>query len=465
MLRILAVLIPVILIACSKDRPTPVAPAGKAVASQAPPAPTNLRFEALTDSSARVRWDASDEATDYDVNYKKAQGGRWTNEPHTGIRLYNTIYDLEPDTEYRWAVRAENSAGASEWVFGPNFTTSIDSGGGDQNQDGQGGHSAAADDSTTTDKETPLDKPTESKFSITLYWDDTCLPHCISAIEDAAAKWETVVIGDLQDGPLKGPNVSSNIPDDAIIDDIAIAVRIHDFDPYKGNAPIAFAWYDYESLRSPEQYSEDIGLPTFGAIYLPDILKYRVDENGNPIEVDSWRKEWRKQWEYYFINHLALHEIGHVLGLVPADDYSGVHGKFYGSRSINTWAQYAPAQLIRNYVPVSRSHWGNGEGLADIDQYILTNSVMSDLRIQHEDLFGTPIYLSSPNEFAADVIITDLDAAALLDLGYTVDMSKTEPLVVRLGDTVWGKANAHAWPMCGGVVTTNDLTSRVLGAD
>ena len=310
----------------------------------------------------------------------------------------------------------------------------------------------AADDSTTTDEETPLDEPTESKFSITLYWDDTYPPHCMSAIEDAAAKWATVIIGDLQDGPIEGPNVSSSIPDDAIIDDIAIAVRIHDFDPYKGGGPTAFALYDYEALRSPEQYSEDIGLPTFGAIHLPDILKYyRDDGNGNPIEFVT-------EWEYEFINWLALHEIGHVLGLVPADDYSGVHGKFYGSRSVNTWDQYAPAQLIRNYVPVSGSHWGNGLGLIDIDQYILTNSLMSDLRIQYEDLFGTPLYLA-PNKFAAEVIITDLDAAALFDLGYTVDMSKTEPLVVRLGDTVWGKANAHAWPVCGGVTTTNDLTS------
>ena len=99
------------------------AAAGKAVAAlDAPPAPTNLRFSALTDSSCRVRWDASERATDYDVNYKEL-GGKWTNEPHKGIRLYNTIYDLKPSTTYRWAVRAENPDGASEWVFGPNFTT------------------------------------------------------------------------------------------------------------------------------------------------------------------------------------------------------------------------------------------------------------------------------------------------------------------------------------------------------
>ena len=99
-------------------------PRGKAqVSLAAPAAPTNLRVEAVTDSSGRVRWDAAEGAADYDVNYKPAVGGRWTNEPHRGTGLYNTIDDLAPGTEYRWAVRAENSDGRSAWVFGPNFTT------------------------------------------------------------------------------------------------------------------------------------------------------------------------------------------------------------------------------------------------------------------------------------------------------------------------------------------------------
>ena len=114
----------VVLLSCSKDRPAPIAPAGKSLASlAAPAAPTNLRFDAPTDSSCTVRWDASDGAADYDVNYKPAVGGRWTNEPHRGIGLSNTIHDLQPNTEYRWAVRAENSDGASEWIHGSNFTT------------------------------------------------------------------------------------------------------------------------------------------------------------------------------------------------------------------------------------------------------------------------------------------------------------------------------------------------------
>ena len=112
-------------IACSKDKPAPVAPAGKIVASQdAPEKPTNLRISQLTNSSVRVEWDAVEMATDYDINYRTAVGGRWTNWPHRGAsRTYSIIHGLEPNTEYRWAVRAENKDGSSRWVFAENFTT------------------------------------------------------------------------------------------------------------------------------------------------------------------------------------------------------------------------------------------------------------------------------------------------------------------------------------------------------
>lgn len=75
---------------------------------------------------AKVAWDAVEGATDYDLNYNKTLSGRWTNWPIRGARrAYTTVYGLEPDTEYRWAVRAENRDGASDWVFGENFTTSL----------------------------------------------------------------------------------------------------------------------------------------------------------------------------------------------------------------------------------------------------------------------------------------------------------------------------------------------------
>ena len=38
-------------------------------------------------------------------------------------KLYSTLTGLEPNTEYSWAVRAENDKGASAWVYADNFTT------------------------------------------------------------------------------------------------------------------------------------------------------------------------------------------------------------------------------------------------------------------------------------------------------------------------------------------------------
>ncbi len=125
MFRPCAILIVLLVaLACSKDKPAPIAPTSKAVAvADAPDAPTNLRVETLTDTSATLAWDAVEGATDYDLNYRTLSG-RWTNWPIRGARrAYTTIYRLEPETEYRWAVRAENRDGASRWTFAKNFTT------------------------------------------------------------------------------------------------------------------------------------------------------------------------------------------------------------------------------------------------------------------------------------------------------------------------------------------------------
>ena len=119
---LLFAIISLAVIACSKDKPAPIAPASKAIAATDVPAePTNLRVEALTDTSAKVAWDAVEGATGYDLFYKTLSGP-WINEPHR-TKLWNIIYDLEPNTEYRWTVRAENKDGASKWVYGRKFRT------------------------------------------------------------------------------------------------------------------------------------------------------------------------------------------------------------------------------------------------------------------------------------------------------------------------------------------------------
>ena len=129
MLRLLFILIPFLLVACSGDKPAPIASAGKAIsAAQKPEPPTNLRFDDPTSTSCRVRWDASEGATDYDVAYKDSSAtGHWQSERHVGTRLNNLIQELNPKTTYRWMVRAANRSGRSLWQEGPTFTTLPDS--------------------------------------------------------------------------------------------------------------------------------------------------------------------------------------------------------------------------------------------------------------------------------------------------------------------------------------------------
>ena len=158
----------------------------------APTAPTNLRVEAVTDSSGRVLWDAVEGATDYDVNYKPAVGGRWTNEPHRGVRLSNTIDDLEPSTEYRWAVRAENSDGRSEWVFGPNFTTRP------SQEDGLNAVLAAPTNLR-------FDPPTDS--SCTVHWD------AVEGATDYDVNYKPAVGGKWTNEPHRGVGLHNTIYD------------------------------------------------------------------------------------------------------------------------------------------------------------------------------------------------------------------------------------------------------------
>ena len=111
-------------LSCSKDRPVPVTPAGKSLSSlAAPDPPTNLRITDLTKTSVKLRWDAVEGATDYDVSYRRTAGGEWKAVNHEDTKLYSTLTGLEPNTEYSWAVRAENDKGASAWVYADNFTT------------------------------------------------------------------------------------------------------------------------------------------------------------------------------------------------------------------------------------------------------------------------------------------------------------------------------------------------------
>lgn len=204
-----------VVVACSKDKPAPIAPASKALSAvDAPAAPTNLRIEAITDTSATVAWDGVEGATDYDLNYKTLSG-RWTNEPHKGTRLWNTIYDLTPGTEYRWAVRAENRDGASDWVFGENFTV------------------------FSENEHLPL------SFNIELLFADNVPRRDREVFHQAAVYWEKIILHGLPDIELPSSvhRGHTTIRQGRKIDDILILVRT---EPENKNQP---RWWNRSMVR------------------------------------------------------------------------------------------------------------------------------------------------------------------------------------------------------------------------
>ncbi len=81
-----------------------------------PAAPTNLRVERVCDHKLKVRWHRSAGAAGYDLEIGSANRKHWkrllTNWP--GNSWYATNW--QKDRSYRFAVRAVNDGGASEWV-------------------------------------------------------------------------------------------------------------------------------------------------------------------------------------------------------------------------------------------------------------------------------------------------------------------------------------------------------------
>ena len=295
MLRSLVVLPLVLplLIACSKDPSVPTAPASKAAAvADAPSAPTNLRIEALTDTSAKVAWDAAEGATDYDLNYKTLSG-RWTNWPVKGAqKAYTTIYGLSPDTEYRWAVRAENSDGASKWVrAGKNFTTWTS------------------------------EQVKAWRFEFRFLFDNDLTENIpvdyIGQIYKAAQKWESVIvnIGTAEHFKMPDSNFRVRVEDDWLL-------RVRNPATYLGSADMEIV-VSLDELSNPEawagtyQYSTDGGI-----VYIPIVIIKLTNQVIREIEAGRLDKRT--------FHEIFVHELGHALGfkgLVLKEDSNAINSK------------------------------------------------------------------------------------------------------------------------------------------
>ncbi len=85
-------------------------------------APTGLASSAITSSSASVSWTAVSGAISYDVDYKLASGGTWTNSITGTTATSRSITGLTASSLYDWRVRTNCSGGSSVYTQAQ-FTT------------------------------------------------------------------------------------------------------------------------------------------------------------------------------------------------------------------------------------------------------------------------------------------------------------------------------------------------------
>ncbi|PKQ63141.1 hypothetical protein BZG02_10285 [Labilibaculum filiforme] len=92
------------------------------IAPAAPTTPVNLLASNITYNAFTITWDASTDATDYDLNLRPV-GGTWTSINQTATSYEYT--DLTAETSYEFQVRATNSIGSSEYSAIETATTLI----------------------------------------------------------------------------------------------------------------------------------------------------------------------------------------------------------------------------------------------------------------------------------------------------------------------------------------------------
>lgn len=98
---------------------------------------------------------------------------------------------MEPETEYRWAVRAENRDGSSSWVFGPRFTTPEEDPEEDIFVEDDGAATLSFSDSTSSQSSnTEIQNP----FNIEIEFLSNFNEEDKEAIRYAAARWESLLV-------------------------------------------------------------------------------------------------------------------------------------------------------------------------------------------------------------------------------------------------------------------------------
>ena len=223
-------------------------------------------------------------------------------------------------------------------------------------------------------------------------------------IQQAARRWEEVVVGDLPDVDYSNePYELFEYVLNDVIDDVRIFINDDDLGE-EGPAGIAGPlFYEYDEVEKKWL------LPHVGEVTI----------NNNKDSLLNRLRDPREHYEFYegHFLRLVIHEIGHVLGIGSiwhnfivnaTPDNPGADTHFTGPLAIKAFDQAGGTNYKGAKVPVENQGF--------------VGSVYGHWR---ESVFGDEVMSTSPSQNFAS--LSAITIQALADLGYKVDVSNADP--------------------------------------
>jgi hypothetical protein len=268
---------------------------------------------------------------------------------------------------------------------------------------------------TVTRPESPTSPPPSGDFDIELFfYEHTFTSSQLAAFEDAASRWEELVIGDLEDLPFDNSEEAACLAPDApepvvstTVDDLLIFVTSGGDGSVGGVLGIAGPCLSRSS--GPDAGTNAVGFMEFDDADLADL-----ESRGNLLDV-------------------IVHEMGHVLGIGTNWEYPPYYEllSYTASDGAPDCATASGFTDLPDYVGASGVAAYDdlgGSGWIPVEE---SGGIGTQCGHWDEETFGNELMTGFLEE-GQDNPLSEMTVASLEDIGLTVDTSRADPYTLPL---------------------------------